>query len=552
MPLCIAFLRGCVMGKRYFNGGRGSFGSAFLRYAAVLTVSVGAAIWSGAALWDAVINAPLADSATITKAPSTASAVLESGDDWMQNVRSEKFWSNKSGGSNKSAKSESRASSGPDFSQRSGLIKTSVPTPSSDAKFPPKSLSKAPESKSDSKNERTDGSSWYSGDGHYRTLCVRLCDGFYWPVSFSTDSDNFDRDKGVCEKSCGGSQTRLFVHDNPGQDIDQMVDLKGVPYTKLRTAFLFRTSYDQSCKCNPHPWEQASKDRHRIYALESEKRKGSQHAAAELTRMKSALIEARKTATAVRTASVEPTRAGSTRTDVTPAAGSAKRMARHAPLSGQLTGDEMLEPSAQEVPAGRLQQWAQMMPQAIPATSLADAGPKLPAPPFALPNIAPPIPMPKSSNQQTASLAVPAKPAAVAKHNLAVAAPPIIASANDELGIKAPLAVNTAQLEQINVARKSVTEQPKVDQIALNAPKPKVAFVAPEPRAEPKPQREPKREPRETPRVAVARPAPAPTPRVVERPAPKPAVRVAEAPRPQQITAVRNDGWRLRAFETRD
>lgn len=31
--------------------------------------------------------------------------------------------------------------------------------------------------------------------GTYRTLCVRLCDGYYWPVSFSTTSDGLGEDK---------------------------------------------------------------------------------------------------------------------------------------------------------------------------------------------------------------------------------------------------------------------------------------------------------------------------------------------------------------------
>jgi hypothetical protein len=550
---CVALMRGCVMGVRYFKGGRGSFGSAVLRYAAVLAVSVGATVWSGSAVWDAVIDASNAANPELSAhAPRTASAVLESSDDWMQNVRSEKFWaSNKSGGSNKPAKPESRSSSGPDFSQRSGLIKTSVPTPSSEVK----SQSPSPKS-STSKNERADGSNWYSGDGNHRTVCVRLCDGYFWPISFSTDSDNFDRDKRVCEKSCGSSQTRLFVYDNPGQEVEQMVDLKGVPYSKLRTAFLFRTNYDQSCKCNAHPWEQASKDRHRIYALEAEKRKGSQHAAAELTRMKSALIEARKTATAVRTASVETTRAGATRTDVTVATGtSGKRTARHAPLSGELTGDEVPEllalEESQPVASGRLQQWAQMMPQALPlavsqsrqSVASSELVTKIPAAPFVLPDSAPPVTF---------------KVASAPQHNLPIAAPPIIAGANDELGIKAPLAVNTAQLEQINVPRKSAVDQTKT---AQSVPKQKLAAVEPEPRAEPKPLRRepPKPEPREERRAAVVRPTPAPAPRVVERPAPRPAVRVVEAPRPpqvararpQQVTAVRSDNWRVRVFESR-
>jgi Protein of unknown function (DUF2865) len=600
------------MGVRYFSTGRGSALSAFARYAAVLTAVMGATLWSGSVFWHAVIDAPVAHTVTSDlpgTTPLTAVAVLESGDDWTQNLRSEKFWAGKKATeakSYKTAKSDARAApdfsprdfSPRDFSQRSGLIKSSVPTPGPDAR---------PQSKGPpSKNERADGSNWYSGDGHHRTVCVRLCDGYFWPISFSTDSDHFDRDKQVCEKSCGGAQTRLFIHDNPGQDIEQMVDLKGNPYTKLRTAFLFRSNFDQACKCNAHPWEQASKDRHRIYALEAEKRKGSQHAAAELTRMKSALIEARKAATVVRTASIETSRTTSVRSDATAVA--AKRVeppvtavvARHAPLAERLTRDDLAgamlvdAPAAAVVPlSGRLPQWAQLMPPALPPSlvvaSSKEPVTKLPAAPFALPSSAPAI-VPASSialpATQTASASASwvasganpkSKLGAAAPHNLAITAPPIIAGANEELGIKAPLAVNTAQLEQINVPRKATGDQPKVVQ---SAPKLKVAAIDPSdvrsepvrsgtmPRREPRvieraPDRSPDRaqerakpEPREERRAAVARPAPA-APRVVERPAPRPAVRVVEAPRaaPQVARARpqqgRSDTWRVTAFESR-
>ena len=51
--------------------------------------------------------------------------------------------------------------------------------------------------------------------GTYRTLCVRLCDGYYFPISFSATRDRFARDAKTCETSCGG-QARLFVYRNPG------------------------------------------------------------------------------------------------------------------------------------------------------------------------------------------------------------------------------------------------------------------------------------------------------------------------------------------------
>jgi hypothetical protein len=60
-----------------------------------------------------------------------------------------------------------------------------------------------------------------------------------------------------------------------------MQDLRGHPYRQLRTAFLYRTSYVADCKCQPHPWEDEAKDRHRAYALAAAKRKGDKATVAE-------------------------------------------------------------------------------------------------------------------------------------------------------------------------------------------------------------------------------------------------------------------------------
>ena len=117
--------------------------------------------------------------------------------------------------------------------------------------------------------------------GTYRTMCVRLCDGYYFPISFSATRDRFGRDAKTCESSCGG-QARLFVYRNPGADIEDMVDLRGQPYRKLNTAFLYRTEYVPACRCKPNPWDAEAQERHRMYALAAAKRKGNKQAAAEL------------------------------------------------------------------------------------------------------------------------------------------------------------------------------------------------------------------------------------------------------------------------------
>ena len=102
--------------------------------------------------------------------------------------------------------------------------------------------------------------------GTYRTLCVRLCDGYYWPVSFSTSSDGLGDDKEKCESSCG-VPVRLFYYRNPDGQPEDAVDLKGEPYMQLANAFRYRNEYVSQCKCQPDPWEAASLDRHKQYAV---------------------------------------------------------------------------------------------------------------------------------------------------------------------------------------------------------------------------------------------------------------------------------------------
>lgn len=132
-----------------------------------------------------------------------------------------------------------------------------------------------------------------SASGTYRTVCVRLCDGYHWPISFATAPSRFAADAARCDNACG-SPTRLFVMTNPGGTAENMVDLDGKPYSRLSTAFRFRTSFDASCKCNAHPWQEEARDRHQVYVLEAAIRKGDQRAAKPLVVVKAKVEEAKK------------------------------------------------------------------------------------------------------------------------------------------------------------------------------------------------------------------------------------------------------------------
>lgn len=91
------------------------------------------------------------------------------------------------------------------------------------------------------------------GEGAYRTLCVRTCDGFYFPVSFSTHKYGFARDEAICRSMCPATETSLYVHRNPGETIKNLVSLEGTPYRKMPNAFLFRTRFVENCSCQNDP-----------------------------------------------------------------------------------------------------------------------------------------------------------------------------------------------------------------------------------------------------------------------------------------------------------
>jgi len=83
----------------------------------------------------------------------------------------------------------------------------------------------------------------------YRTVCVRLCDGYYFPISFSTLPNHFQRDADACQSKCA-APAQLYYYQNPGGAVDQMVSATGnEQYTKLKTAFLYRKEFVQGCSC---------------------------------------------------------------------------------------------------------------------------------------------------------------------------------------------------------------------------------------------------------------------------------------------------------------
>lgn len=83
----------------------------------------------------------------------------------------------------------------------------------------------------------------------YRTICVRLCDGYFFPVSFSTLPTYFERDEEVCQSRCA-APVELYYHQNPGGAVEQAVSARSrQPYSSLKTAFRYRREFVQGCSC---------------------------------------------------------------------------------------------------------------------------------------------------------------------------------------------------------------------------------------------------------------------------------------------------------------
>jgi hypothetical protein len=97
--------------------------------------------------------------------------------------------------------------------------------------------------------------------GTYRTVCVRTCDGGYFPVSFATVPARFGEDENKCKALCPATEATLYAYRNPGEDINQAVSVNGQPYTALPNAFKFRTEFNPTCSCRApgQTWSDALK-----------------------------------------------------------------------------------------------------------------------------------------------------------------------------------------------------------------------------------------------------------------------------------------------------
>ncbi|MBM3608920.1 MAG: DUF2865 domain-containing protein, partial [Alphaproteobacteria bacterium] len=79
-------------------------------------------------------------------------------------------------------------------------------------------------------------------------VCVRKCDGGFFPVSYSARRGNLDDLSDLCSALCPNAETVLFTM-RFGAEIDDAMSIEGESYSSLANAGKFKKSFNPACGC---------------------------------------------------------------------------------------------------------------------------------------------------------------------------------------------------------------------------------------------------------------------------------------------------------------
>jgi len=87
--------------------------------------------------------------------------------------------------------------------------------------------------------------------GGSQALCVRSCDGGFFPLSITAHGAEPEQLAELCQALCPNAEVSVYTR-SPYQDIKTAVSLEGdTPYSEMPNAFRFQRSFDPACTCKP-------------------------------------------------------------------------------------------------------------------------------------------------------------------------------------------------------------------------------------------------------------------------------------------------------------
>ncbi|SFK46140.1 DUF2865 domain-containing protein [Methylocapsa palsarum] len=106
--------------------------------------------------------------------------------------------------------------------------------------------------------------------GGSQAVCVRTCDGGFFPLTISARSADEDQLKELCQALCPNTPVSVYTK-SPNAAIETAASLgEGAAYSDLPNALKFRTSFDAACTCKPpdQSWAQALAGAERLLGRE--------------------------------------------------------------------------------------------------------------------------------------------------------------------------------------------------------------------------------------------------------------------------------------------
>jgi hypothetical protein len=112
------------------------------------------------------------------------------------------------------------------------------------------------------------GGGVHAHSGSY-AVCVRTCDGSFFPVSYSGAGSRADSLEDVCRALCPNADMALYSFPFGGT-IDEAASPSGEPYANLPNAGKFQKTFDPSCSCRRkgESWAEALADAEARYGHE--------------------------------------------------------------------------------------------------------------------------------------------------------------------------------------------------------------------------------------------------------------------------------------------
>jgi Protein of unknown function (DUF2865) len=115
---------------------------------------------------------------------------------------------------------------------------------------------------------RVDETTTFRATGGSRLVCVRSCDGFFFPLH--NDPEGRAKPADLCKALCPNAEVSVYRAPQDG-GIEQAISESGTPYMQLATALHYTKTLDPSCSCRMpgESWAETLQKAERMIARKS-------------------------------------------------------------------------------------------------------------------------------------------------------------------------------------------------------------------------------------------------------------------------------------------